>query len=210
LPSRPALMSTEVALSRLTLHALQVRHVGPVDLDIAPGECVCLSGASGAGKSLLLRAVADLEPHAGGAELDGERCADMRPSTWRQRVGLLPAESAWWCERVGAHFDHPRPEWFEALGFEPAVGDWEIARLSTGERQRLALLRLLCNGPRALLLDEPTASLDPAAVGRVEALLDEYRRERDCPILWVTHDPAQTERVADRRMQIHEGRVREA
>lgn len=203
------MQAREVILSRLKLHAIQVRHVGPVDLEISPGECVCLSGPSGAGKSLLLRAVADLESHTGGALLDGKRCVDMKPSAWRKRVGLLPAESAWWYDTVGEHFDSPSDAWFEALGFEPSVRAWEIARLSTGERQRLALLRLLCNGPQALLLDEPTASLDPKAVHQVETLIGEYRRDRACPVLWVTHDSSQAERVADRRLHIDHGRVTE-
>lgn len=197
----------EVSLSRLSLQAIRVRHIGPVDLEVAPGECVCLSGASGAGKSLLLRAVADLDPHEGDALLDGDSCHAMRPWVWRQRVGLLPAESAWWLPGVIEHFEAPRDDWFEALGFTPSVRDWEVARLSTGERQRLALLRLLCNGPRALLLDEPTASLDPDSVRRVEALVADYRREHAVPILWVTHDPAQTARVADRQLRLDGGRV---
>ena len=49
----------------LALHQLRTRHIGPVDLDVAAGECVCIRGASGSGKSLLLRAIADLDPHAG-------------------------------------------------------------------------------------------------------------------------------------------------
>ena len=80
--------------------------------------------------------------------------------------------------------------------------DWTVSRLSTGERQRLALLRLLGNQPEALLLDEPTASLDVANVGQVENMINEYRRENDVPVLWVTHDPNQAKRVADRRFEI--------
>jgi ABC-type multidrug transport system ATPase subunit len=89
---------------------------------------------------------------------------------WRRRVGLLPAESGWWADRVGAHFittndarnpaTTPTPI-LARLGFEPDVLDWDVQRLSSGERQRLGLARLLLNRPEVLLLDEATANLDP-------------------------------------------------
>lgn len=189
---------------------MQIRHVGPISLELAAGECVCISGASGAGKSLLLRAIADLEPHSGTALLDDTECSALKAPAWRRRVGLLPAESAWWYERVGAHFEAPRSDWFTRLGFPADVLDWEVGRLSTGERQRLALLRLLCNQPQALLLDEPTASLDPEAVGRVEALIAEYHTEHAAPVLWVSHDPRQIARVARRHYRIADGQLQEA
>ena len=88
----------------------------------------------------------------------------------------------------------------------PDALDWEVARLSTGEKQRLALLRLLANQPRALLLDEPTASLDPR---KVEDLLHTYRQQHAAPVLWVSHDPAQRQRVAQRVLELKEGVVRE-
>ncbi len=94
-----------------------------------------------------------------------------------------------------------------ALGFGPEVLDWEVARLSTGERQRLALLRLLGNAPQALLLDEPTAALDPASRARVEAVVADYRRKREAAVLWVSHDPAQIGRVADRHYRLEDGRL---
>ena len=179
-----------------------------MDLRLQAGECVCLSGPSGSGKTLLLRAIADLDPHQGTAYLEGAACVSMRPYEWRRQVGLLPAESFWWSDRVGDHFpDGDAEPWLERLGFTPGVMDWNVARLSSGERQRLALARLLVRGPRVLLLDEPTANLDPDNGGRVEGLLADYRRERGAGLLWVSHDPKQIARVADRHMGIRDGRL---
>lgn len=193
----------------LTLTALRTRHVGPVDLTLSAGECVCLSGPSGAGKTLLLRAVADLDPHEGAVSLAGRAGLRFAPAEWRRQVGYLPAESQWWYERVGDHFDRVDAAAWERLGFASGTADWRPMDCSTGERQRLALLRLLAVGPRVLLLDEPTAALDATAVARVEGLLAEYR-QAGAALLWVSHDPAQVRRVADRHLLIEAGQVREA
>lgn len=176
-------------------------------LEVAAGECVCLSGPSGAGKSLLLRAIADLDPHEGQVWLDGRESREFAPRDWRRQVGLLPAESQWWRERVGDHFAEVDEARWQALGFGPETQDWQVARCSTGERQRLALLRLLANKPRVLLLDEPTAALDPTAVQRVEAMVAAYREEHQAAVLWVSHDPAQMQRVAARQLRIVAGRL---
>jgi hypothetical protein len=79
-----------------------------------------------------------------------------------------------------------------------AAMSWEVARCSTGERQRLALLRTLMQAPAALLLDEPTGNLDQESTQRVEGLLTGYQRQRQAALLWVSHDPGQIERVAQR------------
>lgn len=189
----------------LRAEALAFRDVGPLDLAVAPGACVALVGPTGAGKTLLLRALADLDPHAGRVFLDGVESASVPGPEWRRRVGLLVAESVWWGERVGETLGPVPPEWVARLGFGPEVVDWMVGRLSSGERQRLGLLRLLARGPRALLLDEPTAHLDPESAAQVEALVAEYRRERRAPVLWVTHDVAQRERVAARTLELRDG-----
>ncbi|HEY9149146.1 MAG TPA: ATP-binding cassette domain-containing protein [Gammaproteobacteria bacterium] len=193
----------------LTIKQLRTHHVGPLDLAVAHGECVVLSGASGAGKTLLLRAIADLDEHEGEVRLDGHSCRAMRAHEWRRRVALLPAESQWWGEHIGDHFSRVDETLLGELGFRPEVMGWQVARCSTGERQRLALLRLLQHAPEVLLLDEPTASLDAENVARVEALLQRLRRERQLALLWVSHDTAQTARVATRRLQIVAGKLQE-
>jgi ABC-type iron transport system FetAB ATPase subunit len=106
---------------------------------------------------------------------------------------------------VGPHFPSVDTEGLVVLGFDEGVLDWEVSRLSTGERQRLALLRLLANRPRALLLDEPTAALDPSNVEQAETLVRAYRKETEAAVLWVSHDPAQAARVADRRFEVSPG-----
>ena len=181
----------------------------PVSFDLQPGECVCITGPSGAGKSMLLRAVADLIPHIGDAQLDDLKCSEMKPSRWRQQVGYLPAESHWWSERVGDHFPDPPEAGFSQLGFTPQVMDWQVSRLSTGEKQRLALLRLLANQPHALLLDEPTASLDAVNVRNVETMIRDYQQKHSAPVLWISHDPEQVKRVANRRYELKAGLVQE-
>ncbi|MDR9437001.1 MAG: ABC transporter ATP-binding protein [Thiohalophilus sp.] len=193
-------------MSELGIEALQVQQV-TLDVTINKSEIVCLGGPSGSGKSLLLRAIADLIPHRGRVRLDDIWC-DMLPAhQWRRQVGLLPAESQWWRDRVGEHFTDPEPSWFEQLGFSMDVLGWEVARCSTGEKQRLAILRLLCQRPKALLLDEPTASLDPDSISRAETLLQNYVRDAAAPAIWVTHDPQQQQRVARRRLVIRNDRV---
>ncbi len=186
----------------LTLDALTTLHLGPIDWKINRGECVSLAGASGSGKSLLLRALADLDPHGGEVSLDGQSALSMPGHLWRRRVGLLPAEPFWWAQRVGDHFDKTEAALFDVLGLDANALEWEVARCSTGERQRLALARLLQNSPDVLLLDEPTAALDPQSVERVEALLETYRREHDAAVIWVSHDAAQRQRVAQRHYAI--------
>lgn len=180
----------------LEIRDLRRLHLGPISFGIDAGECVSLQGPSGSGKSVLLRALADLDPHEGAVLLDGVAQNDMAGPTWRRRVGYLPAESGWWARTVGEHFGDDAD--FAALNFGREVCDWEVSRLSTGERQRLALLRLLANEPDALLLDEPTANLDANSANAVEAMVLRYAEERGAPVLWVAHDAAQRRRVARR------------
>ena len=197
-------------MGTLRVNRLSTRHVGPIECRVEAAECVCIHGASGSGKTLLLRAIADLDPHQGEASLDGAGCSTLPPPEWRRSVALVVAESQWWWERVREHFDHGvDPVWLEQLGLPAAAMDWDLARCSTGERQRLALLRTLMLRPAALLLDEPTGNLDPDSTRRVEVLLDDYRRQQQAALLWVSHDAGQIERVAQRRFVLRNGRLEE-
>jgi ABC-type iron transport system FetAB ATPase subunit len=175
---------------------------GPYSFHIAGGECVGLRGASGTGKSLLLRAIADLDQRTGTMRLGEVQADEVAAPLWRRMVALLPAESCWWQESVGEHFADfaaVQEDALVALGFDRSVGNWHVSRLSTGEKQRLAIIRLLANQPRCLLLDEPTASLDQCSVSRVEELLTRYSQNNNVPMLWVSHDPVQLGRVCHRR-----------
>ncbi|VAX12169.1 Probable iron export ATP-binding protein FetA [hydrothermal vent metagenome] len=197
-------------MSILNVNELAVLDIQPASFTLHAGECVGLSGPSGEGKSLLLRAIADLIPHGGTVMLDGENCMHINPAQWRRRVGLLLPESHWWSDNVGDHFPVREMDKVTALGFDESVFDWQVSRCSSGEKQRLALLRLLANQPQALLLDEPTASLDPESVEQVEALIDRYRHEHRAPVLWVSHDSAQLERVADRQLRLEHKQLQES
>lgn len=191
----------------LRVAGLSTPLIGPISLDLDRGECVCVQGASGSGKSLFLRALADLDPNDGAVSLDGRAREAFSAPEWRQAVALVPAESGWWEDHVGAHFaglPDPTPG-LVALGLDAALG-WEVARLSTGERQRLAILRALQTGPRLLLLDEPTAALDARSALEVEALLCE-RTQAGLAVLLVTHDPAQAARLATRQYRMDAGKL---
>ncbi|MDM8522529.1 ATP-binding cassette domain-containing protein [Desulfococcaceae bacterium HSG8] len=197
-------------MDRLKIENLSFHNIGPVSLSIASSECIGITGPSGSGKTLFLRAIADMEPYSGRIFLDDIESVSFSGPEWRKKVGLLPAESAWWHDTVGEHFQQKTEQgwdgsWFETLGFDPDVETWSINRLSSGERQRLALLRLLSNRPKALLLDEPTANLDPENTDRVEKLLENYRIENEPAVIWVSHDVRQLGRVADRRFLLREG-----
>ncbi|MBT0959571.1 ATP-binding cassette domain-containing protein [Denitromonas sp. IR12] len=182
--------------------ALRVGDLSAGDLCIAPGRILALSGPSGSGKSRLLRALADLDPHEGTVALGDMRQGAVPGHRWRQAVMMVPADSQWWADTVGEHFPDGAPDGLDTLGFDTATMDWQVSRLSSGERQRLALLRAVAHQPRALLLDEPTANLDAEATARVEAWLGDLIARHHWPVLWVAHDPAQIRRVADQHLRI--------
>ncbi len=194
---------------RLTIHNLRYHNIGPIDLSIEKSECVTLSGPSGAGKTLMFRAIADLEPHEGHVQLDLVNAAEITPPQWRKNVGMLPAESQWWYDTVEGHFKEVNGSWLEMLGLDDRVMQWRVSRLSSGERQRLALLRLLCNRPKVVLLDEPTANLDPENTQRVERLLEDYRMQQESSFIWVTHDKEQIRRVGTRHFVLNDGMLSE-
>lgn len=178
----------------LELKDFRTRRLGPIAQTFR-ARCSTIDGPSGSGKTLLLRAIADLDPHQGQAFLDDTEQRATPAPQWRRQVAYLPAESHWWADRVGAHFEHADDALCEQLGFPPEVMDWDVTRLSSGERQRLALIRMLELKPRVLLLDEPTANLDGTSRERVEALIRSYLKRNDAIALWVSHDPEQRDRL---------------
>jgi ABC-type iron transport system FetAB ATPase subunit len=195
----------------LETQQLQRLHVGPINLQVDGGTCVSIEGRSGSGKSVLLRMIADLDPHEGDVLLDGEACSHMPAPQWRRRVSYVAAAAGWWHDRVGAHFrdaDSLR-ELLPRVGLAPDAGEWEVARLSTGERQRLALLRAMTSENRVLLLDEPTSGLDAESTWLVEELLRE-RLAQGTTLLLVTHDPQQAVRLAHRRFRLAVGQLQES
>ena len=194
-------------MSGLSLRDFSTPLLDPFDLELAPGECLTLSGPSGSGKSRLLRAIADLDPHLGEARCNGIRQQDVSGPAWRRRVALLPAESAWWSERVGDHFERLDSATLALLKLPPETADWQVSRLSSGERQRLALLRVLCVAPEVLLLDEPTANLDQSNIERVESLIARWRQDHGTAVLWVSHDASQRQRVSDRSLRIDQRKL---
>jgi len=178
-------------------------HFGPIDLQLAPRELLCLYGPSGVGKSQLLRALADLEPHEGEVQLADVPQQAVRPTEWRRQVAYLPAESGWWAPRVVQHFAQPPGiEALATLGLTPDILEREVDGLSTGELQRLGLLRMLDQRPRVLLLDEPSANLDPESALLMEARVLRYLDEARAAAIWVSHDPLQRERIADRSIEL--------
>ena len=194
----------------LEVEGLRRSGLEPASFTLAAGECVAVQGASGSGKSLLLRAIADLDPNEGSVRLNGIPRDSMPGPLWRRRVAYLPAEPGWWAETVGGHY----PDWNAAeplalaLGLPAECRDWPVSRLSTGERQRLALVRALVRKPKVLLLDEPTSGLDRDTGHAAETLVSRHL-EAGGAVLWVTHDPAQAARVAARLLTVEAGVVRE-
>ena len=191
----------------LAVKQLQRDGLGPVELQVAAGETLALYGASGSGKTLLLRAIADLDPNQGEVTLGAHARNTLPAHRWRTLLAYVPPESHWWAETVGPHADEWDNGMLQALGFTPEVLDWEIRRLSSGERQRLALLRALSRQPAGLLLDEPTANLDQDNTHKIEALIRDYQRQHQAPVIWVSHDEAQRTRVAQRVGRMQGGRL---
>jgi len=183
---------------------------GPFHLNVAEGECVCILGKSGSGKSVFLRLIADMDPGTGGVALAGQRRDTFAAPAWRSKVVYQAAEPAWWAPTPAPHFPSSTEsrvaELMHCLGLDASLLHADIPRLSTGERQRLALIRSLARNPAVLLLDEPTASLDHVSTLAMEALLQQ-QLAAGLAIVMVTHSREQACRMGARHFAMQAGRL---
>jgi ABC-type sulfate/molybdate transport systems ATPase subunit len=194
-----------------------------LELAVAPGERLALAGPSGAGKTTLLRVVAGLLRPAAGRVAIGEEtwldtAAGREVPAERRRCGvvfqdyaLFPTMSAW--RNVAFGMNGARRE--RRRRAEDLLGRFGIASLadarpgslSGGERQRVALARALATEPRALLLDEPLAALDPETRRQAQRELQDIVGQLPIPVLLVTHSPEEAALLADRIAVIERGRI---
>ena len=194
----------------LVVKGLRSEFAGPFELNLGAGVCAAITGPSGSGKSLFLRMIADLDPNQGKVWLNGRERASISAPEWRKQATYVSAESGWWADTVIEHFVLYKRSEVAALaarlGLHVDLLDASIARLSTGEKQRLSLIRALLPSPPVLLLDEPTGPLDEESVAQVEALLQE-RMATGTSVLLVTHDPNQAERLGSQRYRMVAGHL---
>ena len=184
------------------------RRLVDASLTIAAGELVCLVGPNGSGKTSLLHALAGIGGSPGTVNLDGVDPRAVGPALRPRLMTFLPAgrEAAWPLlardlVALGGGGDVP-PE----LELEPLL-DRRIDNLSTGERGRIMLARALAPRPRVLLLDEPTANLDPLWRIRVMDLVRTEVASGERAALVAIHDLDAAERYADRILIMDGGRI---
>jgi ABC-2 type transport system ATP-binding protein len=199
-----------IAASHLTRRYGTRAVVDGLCLDVGRGEIVALLGPNGAGKTTTLRMIAGLiRPHAGTVAIDGVVLTEASGSQLRGRIGFLAEAPGLWDRlSVREHLEvyaglhaiaDPRrviDRLLDRLELAPHAAV-RSAELSKGMKQKVALARALVHDPPVLLLDEPTAGLDPEIARDVRDLLEE-RRAAGCALLVSTHNLDEAERLADR------------
>ena len=210
-------------LSNISHRFGAVEAVNAASLAVAPGEIVCLFGPSGCGKTTLLRVAAGLEPlQAGAVSLDGELLAEpgreippeRRPVGFVfQDYALFPHLTVEKNVRFGLDgVSNAKQRAFDQLR---AVGIEDLARrypheLSGGQQQRVALARALVRRPKALMLDEPFASIDVALRKRLREELRRVLKDQNAAVLLVTHDAEEALALGDRIALMRAGAIIEA
>jgi thiamine transport system ATP-binding protein len=209
-----------LALDDVRVSYAGARAVDGVSLTVAPAERIALLGPSGSGKSTLLRAIAGLEPLAGGRirwdgrDLDGVPVHERGFGLMFQDYVLFPQRDVRGNVRFGLDMGGTRRQQADArvdevLGLVGLTGyaGRRITELSGGEQQRVALARSLAPTPRLLMLDEPLGALDRALRTDLLPELVTLFTRLEMPILYVTHDQEEALAVADRVAVMRDGRL---
>jgi tungstate transport system ATP-binding protein len=183
-----------------------------VDLGVARGDFVAVVGANGAGKTTLLRALHGLVPLSSGERTQSLQGTGLRIAMLFQRPFLVRVsvranvELTLWLAGVARRERRARAmEALERVGLAALAGR-PARELSIGQQQRVALARAWALQPDVLLLDEPTASLDPGATREVESLIAQIAA-RGIAVLMTSHNLGQVRRLAHRVVYLEEGRV---
>ena len=208
-------MSNAVEVTRLRVEFGDVVAVADLSLHVAYGEVVALLGPNGAGKTTAVETLLGFRaPTSGTVRLHGldprreHREVVVRTGALLQRggvwFGMTPAQVL---TLTAAYYDAPRDpaDLLALLDLERcAATPWR--RLSGGEQQRTLLGLALVGRPRVLVLDEPTTAVDPEGRQVIRDII-RAERERGCALLLTTHELAEAERLADRLVVVHHGRV---
>jgi ABC-2 type transport system ATP-binding protein len=196
----------------------RTRALDGLDFDVAPGEIFGLIGPNGAGKTTAIAVLLGLLlPTSGsvrvfGMDLEPNRARLLSAMNFSSSYVALPFRlTVEQNLRVYADlYGVPSPRRrIEAVLGEFGVSDLAArpyGRLSSGQKSRVALAKALLNEPRLLLLDEPTASLDPDVADRVRTVIGEYRRRTGAAVVITSHNMAEIERLCDRVSIVHGGK----
>lgn len=190
--------------------------LGPLDLTLEPGTVLGFVGPNGSGKTTTLNCIAGLAaPDAGSIEVFG-RPADLRDGTWKADLGVVAETHGFYLNRtteenlrfVGRFL----PGWSEprALRLAGRLGlplDKKVRHLSKGNVAKLALVAALGHSPRLLLLDEPTAGLDPVVRSEVLDVLWEVLEDGEHAMFYSTHVLSDISRLADELVFLRDGRI---
>jgi len=197
-----------------------------IDLEVARGETLTVLGRSGTGKSVMLKLLIGLQkPDSGEIEINGEKITAMpldELNRVRKSVGFLFQSAALYdsltveenvafpLRRHSDMNDGERRDRVSELLSRVAMEEAREkmpADLSGGMKKRVGLARALALDPKIVLLDEPTAGLDPITASEINELIRELQRERNISSIVVTHDMRSVEKVADRVAMLNEGNI---
>jgi ABC-2 type transport system ATP-binding protein len=208
-----------IALDRLVKRYKTVTAVDGISFSIEAGSCTALLGGNGAGKTTTISTIMGLvEPTSGHVTVLGVPMPRYRhrvlhrmnfespyvnmPMRLTVRQNLNVFGMLYGCDDVAGRI--------RALSEELDMGEFldrPTGKLSAGQKTRVALAKSLINQPEILLLDEPTASLDPDTADWVRGRLERYRRERGATVLLASHNMSEVERLCDRVIMLKRGRI---
>jgi putative ABC transport system ATP-binding protein len=180
------------------------------------GQIYSLMGPSGAGKTSLLRLINRLdEPTSGRVELSGRNTAKLSPCELRQRIGFLFQVPFLFTGSVADNIRFARPQLSKGelltlaarVNLDRDMLERSAGDLSVGEQQRVALARLMATEPKVVLLDEPTAALDPSRTESIERLIRSLAQERSLTVIMVSHHPQQAVRMGGQALLMVAGKL---
>jgi ABC-2 type transport system ATP-binding protein len=215
----PAGTEFPIAVDRLVKRYKALTAVDGISFSIEAGACVALLGGNGAGKTTTISTIMGLvEPSGGRVTVLGAAMPDQRhrvlhrmnfespyvnmPMRLTVRQNLTVFGMLYGCADVKGRIGTLADE----LDLHEFL-DRPVGKLSSGQKTRVALAKSLINTPEILLLDEPTASLDPDTADWVRGRLERYRRERRATVLLASHNMAEVERLCDRVIMLKAGRI---
>jgi ABC-2 type transport system ATP-binding protein len=215
----PAGTQSPIVVDRLVKLYKSVTAVDGISFALATGSCTALLGGNGAGKTTTISTIMGLvEPTSGrvtvlGAEMPRQRHLVLHrmnfespyvnmPMRLTVRQNLNVFGMLYGCDDIAGRI--------RALAEELELGEFldrQIGKLSSGQKTRVALAKSLINQPEIVLLDEPTASLDPDTADWVRGRLERYRRERGATVLLASHNMGEVERLCDRVIMMKTGHI---